>query len=210
MAPLHHLMELLAALHVVRELRAMLTHGGGQATSEQSNLNGSSKTFMSYKMPAIPLLMFPREQIEFAMEEAGYETPSKFAKKLPEISKANIPKDIKGYRHISYKESAIKERSNGLARYWEIELLTREMQEKFCNLQDEFGAGMVIEDIDGISSPEIMPRDIGSERQERYAEEAVKEGERINKSWEKLKSLKDDFLRSEVNPENSQAKNEPL
>ncbi|KAJ6735634.1 PROTEIN NETWORKED 2D [Salix viminalis] len=98
-------------------------------------------------MPAIPLLMFPREQIEFAMEEAGYETPSKFAKKLPEISKANIPKDIKGYRHISYKESAIKERS-------------KEMQEKFCNLQDEFGAGMVIEDIDGISSPEIMPRDI--------------------------------------------------
>jgi hypothetical protein len=29
-----------------RELQAMLTRGGGQATSEQSNLNGSSKTFM--------------------------------------------------------------------------------------------------------------------------------------------------------------------
>jgi F0F1-type ATP synthase beta subunit len=29
-----------------RELQAMLTHGGGQATFEQSNPNGSSRTFM--------------------------------------------------------------------------------------------------------------------------------------------------------------------
>ncbi|KAJ6735482.1 PROTEIN NETWORKED 2D [Salix purpurea] len=128
-------------------------------------------------MPAIPLLMFPREQIEFAMEEAGYETPSKFAKKLPEISKANIPKNIKGYRHISYKESAIKERSK-----------PGKCRRSFV----------------------ICKMNLVQERQERYAEEAVKEGERINKSWEKLKSLKDEFLRSEVNLENSQAKNEPL
>lgn len=59
------------------------------------------------------------------------------------------------------KEFVKRSYHSGLARYWEIELQTREMQEKFCNLQDDFGAGMVIEDIDGISSHEIMPRDIG-------------------------------------------------
>nr|AXY97677.1 Kinase interacting (KIP1-like) family protein [Populus tomentosa] len=210
--------------------------------------------------------VFP-EQVQFAMEEDGDETPSKFAKKLPEISKANIPKvpkipkDIKGIITSASKKLQSKKSMKGarnatvaksglskseglqeidkiqktilalqtekefvkssydsrLAKYWEIELQIREMQEKVCNLQDEFGAGMVIEDNEArklIASAALKSCQetltLLQERQERSAEEAVEERERINNARGKLKSLKDEFLHGEINPENPEAKDEPL
>ncbi|KAJ6930264.1 hypothetical protein NC652_013946 [Populus alba x Populus x berolinensis] len=168
----------------------------------------------------------------FAMEEDGDQTPSKFAKKHPEISKANIPKvpkipkDIKGIITSASKKLQSKKSMKGarnatvaksglskseglqeidkiqktilalqtekefvkssydsrLAKYWEIELQIREMQEKVCNLQDEFGAGMVIEDNEArklIASAALKSCQetlaLLQERQERSAEEAVEE-----------------------------------
>ncbi|KAG6774080.1 hypothetical protein POTOM_021429 [Populus tomentosa] len=210
--------------------------------------------------------VFP-EQVQFAMEEDGDQTPSKFAKKHPEISKANIPKvpkipkDIKGIITSASKKLQSKKSMKGarnatvaksglskseglqeidkiqktilalqtekefvkssydsrLAKYWEIELQIREMQEKVCNLQDEFGAGMVIEDNEArklIASAALKSCQetlaLLQERQERSAEEAVEGRERINNAWGKLTCLKDEVLHGEINPENPEAKDEPL
>uniref|UniRef100_A0A6N2LD43 NAB domain-containing protein n=1 Tax=Salix viminalis TaxID=40686 RepID=A0A6N2LD43_SALVM len=211
--------------------------------------------------------VFP-EQVQFAMEEDEDEAPSsKFANKLPEVSRANIPKvpkipkDIKGLFTSSPKKlqskKSMKGASNatvsksglsksegpleidriqrqilalqtekefvkssyegGLAKYWEIELQIKEMQEKVCNLQDEFGAGIVIEDDEArtlmasaaLKSCQDTLAQL-QEKQERSAGEAVEERKRISNAREKLKSLKDEFLHSEINPENPRAKDEPV
>ncbi|KAJ6378962.1 hypothetical protein OIU78_029056 [Salix suchowensis] len=211
--------------------------------------------------------VFP-EQVQFAMEEDEDEAPSsKFANKLPEVSRANIPKvpkipkDIKGLFTSSPKKlqskKSMKGASNatvsksglsksegpleidkiqrqilalqtekefvkssyegGLAKYWEIELQIKEMQEKVCNLQDEFGAGIVIEDDEArtlmasaaLKSCQDTLAQL-QEKQERSAEAAVEERKRISTAREKLKSLKDEFLHGEINPENPRAKDEPV
>ncbi|KAJ6915574.1 hypothetical protein NC652_018268 [Populus alba x Populus x berolinensis] len=171
------------------------------------------------------------------------EAPSsKFENKLPEVSRANIPKvpkipkDVKGLftsaskklqskksmkgasnatvsksglskseglleidkiqRQIlalqTEKEFAKSSYEGGLAKYWEIELQIKEMQEKVCNLQDEFGAGIVIEDEEARtlmasaalkSCQETLAQ--LQEKQERSAEEAVEERKRITNAREK-------------------------
>ncbi|XP_011021852.1 PREDICTED: sporulation-specific protein 15-like [Populus euphratica] len=115
------------------------------------------------------------------------------------------------------KEFAKSSYEGGLAKYWEIELQIKEMQEKVCNLQDEFGAGIVIEDEEARtlmasaalkSCQETLAQ--LQEKQERSAEEAVEERKRITNAREKLKSLKDEFMHGEINPENPRAKDDPI
>ncbi|XP_030528445.1 protein NETWORKED 2A-like [Rhodamnia argentea] len=92
----------------------------------------------------------------------------------------------------------------GRERYWEIENQVMEMQGKVCSLQDEFGIGTIIEDNEARtlmatmalkSCKEALSK--MQEQQELSAEEAREEQERIRKVYERLKSLKGEFLSEE-------------
>lgn len=97
-----------------------------------------------------------------------------------------------------------------MAKYWEIDNEIKEMQEKVCTLQDEFGEGKVIEDDEARkvmaatalkSCKETL--DQLQEKQERSFMEAEVEHKRVKDARDKLDSLKNKFL---LNEEASQEK----
>ncbi|XP_050205891.1 protein NETWORKED 2D [Mercurialis annua] len=111
------------------------------------------------------------------------------------------------------KEFVKSSYEGGVAKYWEIEETITEMQEKVCNLQDEFGAGTVIEDDEArtlMASAALKScQDTLTqlhEKQEKSAEEAMVENRRINDARAKLKSLKDGYLHGGVIQEDAKAK----
>ncbi|KAJ6915620.1 hypothetical protein NC652_018311 [Populus alba x Populus x berolinensis] len=96
--------------------------------------------------------VFP-EKVQFAMEEDEDEAHHLNLKISSRKSREQISQRFRRFRKIDkswlYKLRKSLPKSSyegGLAKYWEIELQIKEMQEKVCNLQDEFGAGIVIED----------------------------------------------------------------
>ncbi|XP_022741299.1 protein NETWORKED 2D-like [Durio zibethinus] len=97
---------------------------------------------------------------------------------------------------------------SGLAKYWEIDNKIKEMQEKVCSLEDEFGVGGVIEDDEARnvmaatalnSCKETLAQ--LQEKQETLVMEAEVEQKRIKEAREKLDTLKNKFLLNEVNRE---------
>ncbi|XVE86867.1 hypothetical protein DITRI_Ditri18aG0069700 [Diplodiscus trichospermus] len=99
-----------------------------------------------------------------------------------------------------------------LARYWEIDNEIKEMQEKICILQDEFGEGRVIEDDEARnvmaatalkSCKETL--DQLQEKQERSVMEAELERKRIKDARQKLDSLKNKFLLNQASLEKPSA-----
>ncbi|KAJ8765590.1 hypothetical protein K2173_014712 [Erythroxylum novogranatense] len=115
------------------------------------------------------------------------------------------------------KEFVKSSYEGGVAKYWEIEQEIKELQEKVCALQDEFGAGIIIEDDEArtlMASAALKScQETLAQLQEKHAasaKEAVVERERISHAREKLKSLKDVFLNGQViDPEKLQTKDEP-
>ncbi|OUZ99734.1 KIP1-like [Macleaya cordata] len=92
-----------------------------------------------------------------------------------------------------------------LAKYWEIEKRITEVQEKVCNLKDEFSMGTVIEDNEArtlIASTALKSCQDTliqlQEKQERSAEEAKIENQRIQIAHEKLEALKGEFLHKQT------------
>ncbi|KAF2283888.1 hypothetical protein GH714_016953 [Hevea brasiliensis] len=115
------------------------------------------------------------------------------------------------------KEFVKSSYEGGLAKYWEIDEKIRETQDKVCSLQNEFGAGIVIEDDDARelmasaalkSCQETLAQ--LEEKQEKSVEEVIVESKRISDAREKLKSLKDEFLQGEINQEMPKAKDKFL
>ncbi|XP_022752044.1 protein NETWORKED 2D-like [Durio zibethinus] len=104
---------------------------------------------------------------------------------------------------------------SGLAKYWDVDNEIKEMQEKVCSLEDEFGEGRVIEDDEARnvmaatalkSCKETL--DQLQEKQERSVMEAEVEQKRIKDAREKLDSLKNKFLLNEVIQEKPSAGDE--
>ncbi|KAJ7943732.1 Protein NETWORKED 2D [Quillaja saponaria] len=107
---------------------------------------------------------------------------------------------VKEFVKISYE--------NGVARYWEVEDQINELQGKVCNLQDEFGEGIVIEDDEARRlMAEAALRSCKDtlthlqEKQEKSAEEARVESKRIKDVREKLNSIKEEFDCGQINEE---------
>ncbi|KAF3439202.1 hypothetical protein FNV43_RR17477 [Rhamnella rubrinervis] len=114
------------------------------------------------------------------------------------------------------KEFVKSSYENGLAKYWEIEKQIKELQEKVCKLQDEYGEGMVIEDDEARSlmataalksCQETLAQ--LQEKQERSAEEAEVESQRIKSVREKLEYFKDKFNCNQVSEQNQKGKVQP-
>ncbi|CAN1836016.1 Protein NETWORKED 2D [Linum perenne] len=107
------------------------------------------------------------------------------------------------------KEFVKSSYENGLSKYWEIDQHIREIQDKACSLQDEFGAETVIEDDEARSvmtsaalrsCQETLAK--LEEKQDKSVEEAKKEKKRIKEAKQKLKSLLLQQQHSdEINPE---------
>ncbi|KAL5556561.1 hypothetical protein UlMin_038797 [Ulmus minor] len=114
------------------------------------------------------------------------------------------------------KEFVKSSYENGLAKYWEIENEIKEMQDKVFSLQDEFGDGMVIEDDEARSLMAAAALKSCQdtlvqlqEKQERSAEEASAESQRIKDARQKLESLKNEF-HFEESAENPNEKDESV
>ncbi|TYJ47077.1 hypothetical protein E1A91_A02G162900v1 [Gossypium mustelinum] len=98
------------------------------------------------------------------------------------------------------KEFAKSSYESGLAKYWEIDNEIKQMQEKICSLEDEFGVGRVIEDDEArnvmaataLKSCEETLVQL-QEKQERSVVEAGVEQKRIKDAREKLIALKNKF-----------------
>ncbi|KAE8655857.1 Detected protein of unknown function [Hibiscus syriacus] len=110
------------------------------------------------------------------------------------------------------KEFAKSCYESGLAKYWEIDNEINQMQQKICNLEDEFGEGRVIEDNEARnvmaatalrSCEETLVR--LQEKQERSVMETHVEQKRIEDAREKLFVLKNEFVLNEFGPENPPA-----
>ncbi|XP_022942873.1 protein NETWORKED 2D-like [Cucurbita moschata] len=95
-----------------------------------------------------------------------------------------------------------------LGRYWEIENQIKEMQDRVFSLQDEFGEGIVIEDDEARnlmantalkSCQETLIQ--LEDKQERSAEEARTESERINEARKRLDSIKGELHGDRPNEE---------
>ncbi|KAF8024745.1 hypothetical protein BT93_F1807 [Corymbia citriodora subsp. variegata] len=116
-----------------------------------------------------------------------------------------IDKLQKGILALQTEKEFVKSSfERGRERYWEIENQVMEMQGKVCSLQDEFGIDTIIEDNEARtlmatmalkSCKEALSK--MQEQQEQSAEETREEQERIRKVYEKLKSLKGEFLSEE-------------
>ncbi|KAK3211160.1 hypothetical protein Dsin_015866 [Dipteronia sinensis] len=97
-----------------------------------------------------------------------------------------------------------------LAKYWEIENQIVEVQQKVCGLEDEFGEGMVIEDEEArtlmaaaaINSCQETLAQL-EEKQERSAEQAKAEHERIKYARNKLASFKNGSVGNETSQKDS-------
>nr|KJB18172.1 hypothetical protein B456_003G037600 [Gossypium raimondii] len=98
------------------------------------------------------------------------------------------------------KEFAKSSYESGLAKYWEIDNEIKQMQEKICSLEDEFGVGRVIEDDEArnvmaataLKSCEETLVQL-QEKQERSVVEAGVEQKRIKDAREKLVALNNEF-----------------
>lgn len=140
------------------------------------------------------------------------------APSTPVVSKSGLSKD-EGVAKIdklqkrilalqTEKEFMTSSYESGIARCWEIDKEIEEMQDKICNLQDEFGASNVIEDDEArtlmaeaaLKSCQSTLSEL-QEKQERTAEKAGFEQKRIKENWEKLRSMKQEFLPNEVSEE---------
>ncbi|KAJ7953519.1 Protein NETWORKED 2D [Quillaja saponaria] len=105
---------------------------------------------------------------------------------------------VKEFVKISY--------DNGIAKYWEIQDQIKELQGKVCNLQDEVGEGIVIEDDEArclmaeaaLKSCKDTLAQL-QEKQERSAKEARVESKRIKDIRENLHSIKDTFNCGQIN-----------
>ncbi|KAI8030340.1 Protein NETWORKED 2D [Camellia lanceoleosa] len=110
-----------------------------------------------------------------------------------------LHKEILGLQTV--KEYVKSFYESGLAKYWEIENQTTELQERVFNLQDEFGVTKVIEDNEAralmaeaaLQSCEEVLAQL-QEKQERSNSEARAEYKRVEDAREKLRSLKHKFL----------------
>ncbi|XVF15298.1 hypothetical protein REPUB_Repub09cG0139000 [Reevesia pubescens] len=97
---------------------------------------------------------------------------------------------------------------NGVAKYWEIDNEMKEMQEKVCSLEDEFGEGRVIEDdaarnVMASTALQSCKETLAQlqEKQERSVREAEVEQKRIKDAREKFVSLKNKFNLNEASQE---------
>ncbi|XP_019052074.1 PREDICTED: protein NETWORKED 2D-like [Nelumbo nucifera] len=104
------------------------------------------------------------------------------------------------------KEFLMSSYENSLAKYWEIEKQITDTQEQVCRLQDEFGVAAVIEDDEARtlmtstalkSCQETLNR--LQQKHEKCSEETKVECQRINNAHEKLKTLRCQLLRNEIN-----------
>ncbi|XP_010277508.1 PREDICTED: kinase-interacting protein 1-like [Nelumbo nucifera] len=128
----------------------------------------------------------------------------------PRMSKAEALEEVdrlqKGILALQTEKEFFKssyERSH--TKYWEIEKQITEMQEEICSLQDEFNIGTVIEDDEARtlmaatalkSCQETLIQ--LQEKQERSAEEAKIECQRVKDAHEKLKTLRCEFLGDQI------------
>ncbi|GLT48934.1 hypothetical protein SLA2020_225220 [Shorea laevis] len=155
--------------------------------------------------------------------------PSKAAKAVPTSSlpKSGISKE-EGLAKIdklqkqililqTEKEFMKSSYESGLAKYWEIDKEIVQMQNKIGNLQDEFGAGNVIEDDEARtlmsaaalkSCQETLAK--LQEKHERLVEEAEVECKRIKDARQKLRSVKQEVLPDEVGQEKPPVEDEPV
>ncbi|XP_022775024.1 LOW QUALITY PROTEIN: protein NETWORKED 2D-like [Durio zibethinus] len=106
---------------------------------------------------------------------------------------------------------------SGMAKYWEIDNEIKEMQEKVCSLEDEFGEVRFIEDDEARnvmaatalkSCKETLAQ--LQEKQERSVMEAEVEQKRIKDASKKLDSLKNKFLLNQVSQEKPSAGDESV
>ncbi|GLT33676.1 hypothetical protein SLA2020_082400 [Shorea laevis] len=154
--------------------------------------------------------------------------PDKLSKPAadPAVAKSGVSKD-EGLAKIhklqkrilalqTEKEFIKSSYESGLARYWDTDKEIVEMQNKICNVQDEFGVGNVIEDDEArtlmaeaaLKSCEQTLAQL-QEKQERSAEEAEVERKRIKDAWQKVRSIKQEFLPNEVNEETQPEEDKP-
>ncbi|XP_042506949.1 protein NETWORKED 2D-like [Macadamia integrifolia] len=106
---------------------------------------------------------------------------------------------------------------SGVAKYWEIEKQISEMQEEVCTLQDEFGVETVIDDNEARtlmaatalkSCQETLVK--LQEKQEQSAEEARVEYQRIKDAHQKLQTVKNEFLRDQIDQPDLSDKKESM
>ncbi|KAF8411361.1 hypothetical protein HHK36_003910 [Tetracentron sinense] len=129
-----------------------------------------------------------------------------------------IDKLQKGILALQTEKEFVKSSyESGLAKYWEIENRINEMQGKVCSLQDEFSVGMVIEDDEArtlmaataLKSCQETLMQL-QEKQEQSAEEARVEYQRIKDAYEKLESLKDEYLHDQADQQKFSKKDESV
>ncbi|KAF4402196.1 hypothetical protein G4B88_017708 [Cannabis sativa] len=135
----------------------------------------------------------------------------KRAQALEEIDR--LQKDILALQ--TEKEFVKGSYENGLAKYWEIDNQINEKQEIVCNLQDEFGEGMVIEDDEArnlmaaaaLKSCQVTLTQL-QEKQERSAEEAVVESQRVKSVKERFEFLIGEYHHNQTNEKSQLGKYE--
>ncbi|KAF5738036.1 putative Kinase interacting family protein [Tripterygium wilfordii] len=154
--------------------------------------------------------MQPKKPTKTATTHAVHKSGLSKPEALEEIDK--LQKQILALQTV--KEFTKSTYESGLARYWETENQIVEMQERICSLQDEFGAGMVIEDEEArtlmaeaaLKSCQEMLGQL-QEKQARSTEEAQVESGKIKNVHEKFKSLKLEFQHSQSAEERQSAEN---
>ncbi|KAF5747324.1 putative Kinase interacting family protein [Tripterygium wilfordii] len=140
--------------------------------------------------------MQPKKPAKTASAHAVHKSGLSKPEALEEIDK--LQKQILALQTV--KEFTKSSYESGLARYWETENQIMEMQERICSLQDEFGAGMVIEDEEArtmmaaaaLKSCQEMLAQL-QEKQARSTEEAQVERGKIKNVCEKFESLKIEY-----------------
>ncbi|CAN0878461.1 Protein NETWORKED 2D [Linum grandiflorum] len=141
--------------------------------------------------------------------KATVGTVSKSGLTKPEAFKEieKLQKQVLGLQ--TEKEFVKSSYENGLSKYWEIDQQIREIQDKACTLQEEFGAETVIEDDEARSvmttaalrsCQETLAK--LEEKQEKSVEEAKIEKQRIREAMEKLKSLRTKDHRDQTDIDN--------
>ncbi|XP_062100414.1 protein NETWORKED 2D [Humulus lupulus] len=155
--------------------------------------------------------LLPKKSKKAATTSTVSKSGLKKAQALEEIDR--LQKDILALQ--TEKEFVKGSYENGLAKYWEIDNQINEKQEKVCNLQDEFGEGMVIED--GEARNLMAAAALKSchetltqlqEKQERSAEEAIVESQRVKRVKERFESLKGEFHHNQTSEKSQLGKYE--
>ncbi|WCJ31993.1 Kinase interacting (KIP1-like) family protein [Euphorbia peplus] len=175
---------------------------------------------MKANIPKVPTKA-PRE-VKKAFTPANKKLQSRMSMKAPivhQVAKSGlsateglheIDKLQRNILALQTEKEFLKSSYEGqLAKYWEIDKEITEMQEKVCVLQDEFGAGTVIEDEEArtlMASAALKScQDTLSQLEKKHensVEEAKVEHKRINGAREKLNSLKEEILDEKIDHEN--------